>query len=78
MPFIHLFDPESCHRLAVIACKYRLFPKEKENDPESLVSVICGVNDSINSRHKILENVLMKNHSKNQSPCPYLFTKSTI
>lgn len=40
MPFIHLFDPESCHRLAVLACKYRLFPKEKDNDPKSLVSVL--------------------------------------
>ncbi|KAJ6630922.1 Dihydroorotate dehydrogenase (quinone), mitochondrial [Pseudolycoriella hygida] len=36
MPFVHLFDPESCHRVAVLACKYRLFPKAKENDPESL------------------------------------------
>ncbi|KAG4071152.1 hypothetical protein HA402_003284 [Bradysia odoriphaga] len=36
MPFIHLFDPESCHRLAVFACKYRLFPREKQSDPHSL------------------------------------------
>lgn len=36
MPFVHLFDPESCHRLAVFACKYRLFPREKRSDPDSL------------------------------------------
>ncbi|XP_037039593.1 dihydroorotate dehydrogenase (quinone), mitochondrial [Bradysia coprophila] len=36
MPFIHLFDPESCHRMAVFACKYRLFPREKQSDPNSL------------------------------------------
>lgn len=38
MPVIHRLDPENAHRLAVLAGKYRVFPKSQFNDTELLVS----------------------------------------
>lgn len=40
MPIVHNIDPERAHRWAVIAGKYRLFPKSRIQDTELLVSII--------------------------------------
>jgi hypothetical protein len=39
MPFSRLLPPEVSHNLAVLACKYKIFPVQKDNDPQSLVSI---------------------------------------
>lgn len=39
MPIIHNLDPERAHRLAIIAGKYRLFPRSQVQDNELLVGV---------------------------------------
>jgi len=38
MPLVRKLDPETSHNFAIAACKYKLFPKSKFNDPDSLVS----------------------------------------
>lgn len=38
MPIVHSLDPERAHRLAVLAGKYRLFPRSRVPDNELLVS----------------------------------------
>lgn len=38
MPVVRLFSPELCHRAAVLAFKYSLFPKQSGKDPVNLVS----------------------------------------
>lgn len=40
MPIIHNLDPERAHRWAVLAGKYRLFPKSHVQDTELLVSFL--------------------------------------
>lgn len=40
MPAIRLLPPETSHRLAVLACKYKLFDNDSKNDPEILVCFI--------------------------------------
>ncbi|KAJ8956530.1 hypothetical protein NQ318_019250 [Aromia moschata] len=42
MPVIHLLDAEKAHNLAVLACKYRLFPKSHYKDPEILKVKVFG------------------------------------
>lgn len=37
MPTMQYFDPELCHRFAILACKYHIFTKQKDPDPENLV-----------------------------------------
>lgn len=39
MPMVHMLNPETSHNVAIMACKYKLFPKSKFKDPSSLVSV---------------------------------------
>lgn len=39
MPVVHLLPPELSHQLAVTACKFNLFPKQRNDDPVSLVSL---------------------------------------
>lgn len=36
MPIVHLLDPEQAHQFSVIINKYRLLPRSKYNDPDSL------------------------------------------
>ncbi|XP_044756555.1 dihydroorotate dehydrogenase (quinone), mitochondrial [Coccinella septempunctata] len=36
MPAVHLLDPEQAHRFSVMINKYRLLPKSKYSDPQSL------------------------------------------
>jgi len=38
MPLTRLLDPEQAHRLAVFACKWKILPAVKYEDPKSLVS----------------------------------------
>lgn len=38
MPIVRLCSPELCHRAAVLGFKYKLFPRQKESDPDRLVS----------------------------------------
>jgi dihydroorotate dehydrogenase len=42
MPLVHLFDPESAHRLGIVVSKYRLIPKSRYIDPESLRVTVFG------------------------------------
>ncbi|XP_018577094.1 dihydroorotate dehydrogenase (quinone), mitochondrial [Anoplophora glabripennis] len=42
MPVIHLLDAERAHNFAVLASKYRLFPKTRYEDPELLKVKIFG------------------------------------
>ncbi|KAG5876825.1 hypothetical protein JTB14_014155 [Gonioctena quinquepunctata] len=42
MPVVHKIDPENAHRLAVLASKYRLIPKSKYSDNDSLNVHIFG------------------------------------
>lgn len=38
MPTIHKFlSPELSHQLAIFACKHKLFPKQSNIDPDTLV-----------------------------------------
>ncbi|KAG5875262.1 hypothetical protein JTB14_033470 [Gonioctena quinquepunctata] len=42
MPVVHKIDPEKAHRLAVLASKYRVIPKSKYGDSDSLKVHIFG------------------------------------
>lgn len=41
MPAVHSLDPERAHRLAILAGKYRLFPRSRFDDTELLVRTIA-------------------------------------
>lgn len=47
MPVVHLLPPEFSHQLAVAACKYNLFPKQRNDDPVSLVSLSVLIFDAL-------------------------------
>ncbi|KAL5273655.1 DHODH family protein [Megaselia abdita] len=42
MPIVQKIPPEASHRLAVLACKYNLFPESKASDPETLCTDFFG------------------------------------
>lgn len=37
MPLVHTLNPETSHKVAIIASKYGLFPKSSYEDPATLV-----------------------------------------
>jgi hypothetical protein len=39
MPLTRMLDAETSHNYAIAACKYKLFPKSRFKDPETLVCV---------------------------------------
>ncbi|XP_065341134.1 dihydroorotate dehydrogenase (quinone), mitochondrial isoform X1 [Cloeon dipterum] len=43
MPLVQRLDPETSHNFAIFACKYKLFPKSKFQDPESLKTKILNL-----------------------------------
>uniref|UniRef100_T1H2R6 Dihydroorotate dehydrogenase (quinone), mitochondrial n=1 Tax=Megaselia scalaris TaxID=36166 RepID=T1H2R6_MEGSC len=42
MPIVQKIPPETSHRLAVLACKYKVFPRSKTMDPISLSTDFFG------------------------------------
>lgn len=40
MPIAHSFSPETSHKLAILANKYKLIPRTKYVDPDIIVSKI--------------------------------------
>lgn len=42
MPLVHLLDPEQAHRFAIFSSEYRLIPKSRYKDPESLKITVFG------------------------------------
>ncbi|XP_022908668.2 dihydroorotate dehydrogenase (quinone), mitochondrial [Onthophagus taurus] len=42
IPIIHVLEPETAHKLAVFAGKYRLYPKSSFSDPDSLKVKLFG------------------------------------
>ncbi|KAJ3635441.1 hypothetical protein MTP99_008349 [Tenebrio molitor] len=42
MLLVHLADPENAHRLGIVVSKYRLIPKSRYVDPDSLRVTVFG------------------------------------
>ncbi|KAG8235324.1 hypothetical protein J437_LFUL003607, partial [Ladona fulva] len=43
MPVVHRFNPETSHKLAVMAAKYGVIPKTKYKDPPTLGTKVWGI-----------------------------------
>jgi dihydroorotate dehydrogenase len=50
MPVVHTLNPETSHKVAIIASKYGLFPKSSYEDPETLVRYSSVSYYSVNYR----------------------------
>jgi dihydroorotate dehydrogenase len=48
MPLVHTLNPETSHKLAIIASKYGLFPKSSYEDPTTLVRYLSVPYHSVN------------------------------
>lgn len=56
MPLTRALDAETSHNYAIAACKFKLFPKSRFRDPESLVCVQMSALNLFYGMAKILEN----------------------